>query len=67
MQKENKKITKNISVEMLQCNISTRSKGFTLVELIITITVIAILFTIAYVSFKNYVKDARDGTRVSSI
>jgi prepilin-type N-terminal cleavage/methylation domain-containing protein len=42
-------------------------KAFTLVELIVVITILVILFTIALVSFKNYTKDARDGNRVASI
>jgi prepilin-type N-terminal cleavage/methylation domain-containing protein len=52
MQQENKKIAKNTSVEKLHCNISKKSKGFTLVELIIVITILGILAIIAFISFQ---------------
>lgn len=42
-------------------------KGFTLVELIVVITILAILWTVAYLSFSWYSKDARDTTRASDI
>ena len=44
-----------------------KKKGFTLVELMIVITVIAILSTIAVVSFTRVQKQARDTKRKSDI
>lgn len=41
--------------------------AFTLVELIITITILAILSTISYLSFQNYVKDSRNTSRIDNI
>jgi len=38
---------------------------FTLVELIVTITIVTILGTIAFISFQWYSKNARDGVRTS--
>ena len=42
-------------------------KAFTLVELIIVITILAILGTIAFVSFQGYLKGARDWNRLQTI
>lgn len=42
-------------------------KGFTLVELIVVITILAILWTIAFISLQWYSKSARDSKRVSDI
>ncbi|MFK7779809.1 MAG: BspA family leucine-rich repeat surface protein [Candidatus Gracilibacteria bacterium] len=42
-------------------------KAFTLVELIVVITILAILGTIAFISLQGYSKDARDSTRISDI
>lgn len=44
-----------------------KTKAFTLVELIIVITILAILSTVAYISFQWYTKDARDWIRMSDI
>jgi len=41
--------------------------GFTLVELIVTITILAILGTIAFLSFQWYSKSARDSVRINDI
>jgi prepilin-type N-terminal cleavage/methylation domain-containing protein len=41
--------------------------GFTLVELIVTITILVILGTIAFVSLGGYAGSARDGSRVSDL
>ncbi len=42
-------------------------KAFTLVELIVVITILAILWTIAFISFQWYTQDARDGVRISDM
>jgi len=41
--------------------------GFTLVELIVVITILVILGTIAFVSLSGYSGSARDGSRVSDL
>jgi len=51
---------------------SLRSKGrkvraFTLVELIVVITILAILWTIAFISLQWYSRDARDSTRTADL
>lgn len=42
-------------------------RGFTLVELLITISIIAILSTIGLVSYTSFVKNARDAKRKSDM
>ncbi|MFK7779657.1 MAG: prepilin-type N-terminal cleavage/methylation domain-containing protein [Candidatus Gracilibacteria bacterium] len=42
-------------------------KAFTLVELIVVITILSILGTIAFISLQGYSKDARDSTRTSDL
>jgi len=42
-------------------------RAFTLVELIVVITILAILWTIAFISLQWYSKVARDSTRISDI
>lgn len=42
-------------------------RGFTLVELIIVISILSILWTIAFISFQWYTKEARDSSRLSVI
>lgn len=42
-------------------------KAFTLVELIVVITILAILSTIAFISLSWYQVDARDAKRASDI
>lgn len=44
-----------------------RGKGFTLVELLVTISILAILMTIALISYGNIQKGARDAKRKSDI
>ena len=44
-----------------------RVKAFTLVELIVVITILAILWTIAFLSLQWYSQSARDSVRVSDI
>jgi len=43
------------------------NKGFTLVELLVTISILAILMTIAMISYGNVQKNARDNKRKSDI
>jgi len=40
---------------------------FTLVELIVVITILAILWTIAFISMQSYSSNARDSTRISDL
>ena len=49
---------------MLKLN---KKKAFTLVELIVVITILAILWTIAFLSFQWYSMDARNSARVSDL
>ena len=42
-------------------------KAFTLVELIVVITILAVLWTIAFVSFQWYAKSSRDSARISDL
>ena len=42
-------------------------KAFTLVELIVVITILAILWTIAFISLQWYSRDARDSVRISDM
>ena len=42
-------------------------KAFTLVELIVVITIIAILWTIAFISLQWYSKSSRDSVRISDV
>jgi len=44
-----------------------RKSAFTLVELIVVITILAILWTIAFISLQWYTKTARDSTRISDL
>ena len=44
-----------------------RKRAFTLVELIVVITILAILGTIAFISLQWYSADARNSTRISNI
>lgn len=47
--------------------IKQKTRAFTLVELIIVITILAILATIWFISFQNYTKDARDWNRLATV
>ena len=44
-----------------------RTSAFTLVELIVVITILSILWTITFLSFQWYNKDARDSVRISDM
>ncbi|MDD2870984.1 MAG: prepilin-type N-terminal cleavage/methylation domain-containing protein [Candidatus Gracilibacteria bacterium] len=44
-----------------------KTNGFTLVELIVVITILAILGTIAFISLQGYSTQARDSSRISDI
>ena len=43
------------------------NKGFTLVELIVVITILAVLWTIAFVSFQWYASNSRDSVRLTDL
>ncbi|MDP2090595.1 MAG: prepilin-type N-terminal cleavage/methylation domain-containing protein, partial [Candidatus Gracilibacteria bacterium] len=43
------------------------NNGFTLVELIVVITILAILGTIAFISLQGYSTQARDSSRISDL
>jgi prepilin-type N-terminal cleavage/methylation domain-containing protein len=53
----NKKIMKKLN----------QKKAFTLVELIVVITILAILATVAFMYWQTYVKDTRDAVRITDI
>jgi len=44
-----------------------KKRAFTLVELIVVITILAILWTIAFISLQWYSKDARDSSRITDL
>lgn len=44
-----------------------KQKAFTLVELIVVITILAILWTIAFISLQWYSQNSRDSVRISDI
>lgn len=46
---------------------NTNTKAFTLVELIVVITILAILWTIAFISMQWYSKSSRDSVRISDM
>lgn len=42
-------------------------KGFTWVELIIVITILSILWAMAFISFQGYTVNTRDSSRISNL
>ena len=44
-----------------------KKTAFTLVELIVVITIVGILSTIGFVSYSNYLTGARDSNRISQM
>lgn len=52
---------------MKKANIMQHKKAFTLVELIVVITILAILWTIGFISIQNYSKEARDSKRLTDV
>ena len=44
-----------------------KTKAFTLVELIVVITILVILWTIAFISLQWYSRDARDSVRIADL
>jgi len=50
-----------------EVNVFFKNKAFTLVELIVVIAILAILWTIAFLSMQWYSSNARDSTRTSDI
>lgn len=48
-------------------NKNRKISGFTLVELIVVITILVVLGTIAFISLGGYAGNARDSSRVSDI
>ena len=58
--------TKKMKSENFLKNFQGKTKGFTLVELIIVITILSILSVIAFVWFKDYSKGSRDANKLST-
>jgi prepilin-type N-terminal cleavage/methylation domain-containing protein len=58
-----------VSSQKIQVNgtCTQGTRAFTLVELIVVITILAILWTIAFISLQWYSKDARDSVRISDM
>lgn len=48
-------------------NLIKNTKGFTLIELIVVMTILSILGTIAFISLQWYASNARDSVRISDI
>lgn len=46
---------------------SLKNKGFTLVELIVSTTILAVLTTIGFYTYTQYISDARDGVRKTDL
>jgi len=54
----------NLTIENMR---KSNPSAFTLVELIVVITILAILWTIAFISLQWYSRDARDSTRTADL
>jgi len=61
------KIFSIVSSNIFFRNKKNGRKGFTLVELLVVITIIGILSSIAYIGFENMRASARDDTRISDL
>jgi len=46
---------------------SKKLRGFTLVELIVVISILVILWTIAFLQFGSFSSSARDSSRISNV
>jgi len=59
----------NLRSQLLQTGLQRlkSTKAFTLIELIVTIAILAILWTIAFISLQWYSTSARDSTRISDL
>ena len=44
-----------------------RKKGFTIVELMVAVTIIAILGAVSFVSYSSYTQDVRDANRIAQL
>jgi prepilin-type N-terminal cleavage/methylation domain-containing protein len=64
MKKKNTNFTKFLDIKHYKL---IYNKGFTLIELIIVITIIAILSTIWFISYTSYLLNSRDSTRKSEL
>jgi len=60
-------LKKKLKLDFLNYGTGTQRTAFTLVELIVVITILAILWTIAFISLQWYSKDARDSVRISDL
>lgn len=47
--------------------ISVNKKGFTLVELLVVVTIIAILMAIGFIAYRQFVRQAEDAQRLSDL
>jgi prepilin-type N-terminal cleavage/methylation domain-containing protein len=59
--------TENNAVNPEKLSRKVKSFGFTLVELVVVITILAILGTIGFLSIQGYSASARDGARISNL
>ena len=51
----------------IPCLLKRKEAAFTLVELIVVISILIILGTIAFISMQNYTKTSRDSVRISDM
>jgi len=60
-------LKKKLKLNFLNYGTGTPRTAFTLVELIVVITILAILWTIAFISLQWYSKSSRDSVRISDV